>query len=201
MIYFFSKNKEEVFAVASVKKLSAEDIKKLEWLFSNAYFQKNQKITGNFIGPRSSMPSPWSTNAVEITQNMGIEDISRIEKYVRETINLQHVQMGRFRTDQIVNNLDIRIEFLEKTIDEKKFKSDILRRDKAFEKKQDIFNVLQLQVNTVTDIVYRLENNLQDYHIIEFSEAVDYFIQQLREHIIEIENITNYCNNLLIVLN
>ena len=87
MIYFFSKNKEEVFAVASVKKLSAEDIKKLEWLFSNAYFQKNQKITGNFIGPRSSMPSPWSTNAVEITQNMGIEDISRIEKYVRENLN------------------------------------------------------------------------------------------------------------------
>ena len=106
--------------------------------------------------------------------------------------------MGRFRTDQIVNNLDIRIEFLEKTNDEKKFKIDILISDKSFEKKKYIFNVLQLQFNTYTDNVYRLENNLQDYYIIEFSEAVDYFIQQLRDHIIKIENITNYCNNLLI---
>ena len=105
--------------------------------------------------------------------------------------------MGRFRNDQVVNNLDIRILFLKKIIDEKKFKSDILRRDKAFEKKQDIFNVLQLQANTVTDIVYRLENHLQSYIIIELSDAVDYFVQQLRDHIVEIDNITNYCNNLL----
>ena len=151
-------------------------------------FYRNPKIRSLFVRlPENDLDK----------ENLTILQI-KLEKYVRGTIHLQHVQMGRFRTDQIVNNLDIRIEFLEKTIDEKKFKSDILRRDKAFEKKQDIFNVLQLQVNTVTDIVYRLENNLQDYHIIEFSEAVDYFIQQLRDHIIEIENITNYCNNLLI---
>lgn len=122
---------------------------------------------------------------------------NKLETYVRGTIHLQHVQMGRFRTDQIVNNLDIRIDFLERNIDEKKFKSHILRRDKAFERKQDIFNVLQLQANTVTDIVYRLENHLQSYVAIELSDAVDYYIQQLKEHLIEIDNITNYCNNLL----
>ena len=33
------------------------------------------------MGPRSSMVSPWSTNAVEITRIMGIEKILRIEEF------------------------------------------------------------------------------------------------------------------------
>jgi phosphoribosylformylglycinamidine synthase len=33
------------------------------------------------VGPRKEMITPWSTNAVEITQNMGIEGIVRIEEY------------------------------------------------------------------------------------------------------------------------
>ena len=34
-----------------------------------------------FVGPRAAMITPWSTNAVEITQNMGIKDIIRIEEF------------------------------------------------------------------------------------------------------------------------
>ncbi|MCB0446381.1 MAG: phosphoribosylformylglycinamidine synthase, partial [Gelidibacter sp.] len=34
-----------------------------------------------FVGPRAAMITPWSTNAVEITQNMGIEGIIRIEEF------------------------------------------------------------------------------------------------------------------------
>ncbi|MCE6983316.1 hypothetical protein EI534_39415, partial [Pseudomonas frederiksbergensis] len=32
-------------------------------------------------GPRREMITPWSTNAVEITQNMSLTGISRIEEY------------------------------------------------------------------------------------------------------------------------
>jgi phosphoribosylformylglycinamidine synthase len=42
-------------------------------------------LTDFFIGPRAAMITPWSTNAVEITQNMGIEGIIRIEEFQKVT--------------------------------------------------------------------------------------------------------------------
>lgn len=69
------------YAVASHKELSGSDIQKLSWLFGGAECLEARFISGFFIGPRREMITPWSTNAVEITQNMGIEGISRIEEY------------------------------------------------------------------------------------------------------------------------
>jgi phosphoribosylformylglycinamidine synthase len=57
------------------------DIEKLSWLFGNASRIENENVEGLFIGPRSEMITPWSTNAVEITQNMGIAGIKRIEEF------------------------------------------------------------------------------------------------------------------------
>jgi phosphoribosylformylglycinamidine synthase len=38
-------------------------------------------LTDFFVGPRAAMVTPWSTNAVEITQNMAISGIIRIEEF------------------------------------------------------------------------------------------------------------------------
>ena len=83
MIHFFENNNNTIFAVESIKKLSKADIQKLEWLFDNAKIIKINKLEGFFTGPRHEMITPWSTNAVEITQNMGIEGIKRIEEFIR----------------------------------------------------------------------------------------------------------------------
>lgn len=80
MIYFFSNSNHEVFAVQS-KDLSSKDLPKLSWLFGGANYVDEKKVDGPFIGPRATMVSPWSTNAVEITQNMGIQGVQRIERY------------------------------------------------------------------------------------------------------------------------
>src|SRR5690606_28566500 len=58
-----------------------EDILKLNWLFGKATKVDGDSVKGYFVGPRAAMVSPWSTNAVEITQNMGIVGIIRIEEY------------------------------------------------------------------------------------------------------------------------
>jgi len=79
MILFFQKDKT-VFAVESTA-LSQENINKLEWLFGNAKQLNKEALEGFFIGPRKEMITPWSTNAVEITQNMSIAGIERIEEY------------------------------------------------------------------------------------------------------------------------
>ena len=87
MIHFFENETNTVFAVQSQKDFSAEDISKLNWLFGNS--NKIDKSVLNtigtdfFIGPRATMITPWSTNAVEITQNMGISGIVRIEEFFK----------------------------------------------------------------------------------------------------------------------
>jgi len=81
MIHFFENPSNTVYGVQSVNSLSQEDITKLNWLFGNAKKLDDQNLNHYFVGPRAAMVTPWSTNAVEITQNMGIEGIVRIEEF------------------------------------------------------------------------------------------------------------------------
>lgn len=81
MIHFFGNISGKVFAVQTTKELSAETITKLVWLFGGQPKIEQASIDAFFVGPRAAMISPWSTNAVEITQNMGIADILRIEEF------------------------------------------------------------------------------------------------------------------------
>ena len=81
MILFFRTPNQNVIATEVKQTLSAEDIQKLCWLYGEATVEKEENLQGCFVGPRREMITPWSTNAVEITQNMGLEGISRIEEY------------------------------------------------------------------------------------------------------------------------
>ncbi len=83
MVVFFKKGAFSVIAVETDHRLSESEIEKLIWLFSGARHLKSTSVKGSFIGPRKEMVTPWSTNAVEITQNMGLHGISRIEQFRR----------------------------------------------------------------------------------------------------------------------
>ena len=80
MILFF-RTPQTVIATEANHELTAEDIQKLCWLYGEATVENEENLQGCFVGPRREMITPWSTNAVEITQNMGIEGILRIEEY------------------------------------------------------------------------------------------------------------------------
>jgi len=80
MIHFFAKG-NIVYVVQCQSDIQNEDIVKLEWLFGDARQVSESKMAGFFVGPRREMITPWSTNAVEITQNMGILGIFRIEEF------------------------------------------------------------------------------------------------------------------------
>jgi phosphoribosylformylglycinamidine synthase len=81
MICFFECRNKNLIAVGTPDKLTEKDIEKLTWLFGEATILLVDKIEGDFIGPRKEMITPWSTNAVEITQNMAISGIKRIEEF------------------------------------------------------------------------------------------------------------------------
>ncbi len=83
MIHFFDNREDIIFAVQTEKDLSDSDVNKLSWLFGNSSLTNSDKIKTTCLGPRAVMVSPWSTNAVEMTQNMGIDHINRIEKYAK----------------------------------------------------------------------------------------------------------------------
>ncbi|WP_405576733.1 phosphoribosylformylglycinamidine synthase [Winogradskyella sp. Asnod2-B02-A] len=81
MIHFFGNQNSKVFAVQATKELSTETISKLTWLFGDQPKIEQASLDAFFVGPRAAMITPWSTNAVEITQNMGISNIIRIEEF------------------------------------------------------------------------------------------------------------------------
>ena len=71
MILFFRTPTKSVIATEVNHELASEDIQKLSWLYGEATVENEENLKGCFIGPRREMITPWSTNAVEITQNMG----------------------------------------------------------------------------------------------------------------------------------
>ncbi|MDE6809251.1 MAG: phosphoribosylformylglycinamidine synthase [Muribaculaceae bacterium] len=81
MVTFFKKGSDTVFAVESDHGFSESEKERLTWLFGGAKPLSSTSLRGSFIGPRKEMITPWSTNAVEITQNMGLEGITRIEQF------------------------------------------------------------------------------------------------------------------------
>ena len=81
MILFFKTPQKSVIATETDHRLSEDEMREIRWLYGNAEPAGSEKLEGFFVGPRREMVTPWSTNAVEITQNMGLRGISRIEEY------------------------------------------------------------------------------------------------------------------------
>ena len=81
LISFFQSSDKRIYAVQSSGLISNENIEKLVWAFGNATHLGSDQVTSWYKGPRAAMITPWSTNAVEICQNMGIDGIFRIEEF------------------------------------------------------------------------------------------------------------------------
>ena len=111
MIHFFGSQDTKIYAVQAKAELSEETTNKLIWLFGNQPKIEASAIDAFFIGPRATMITPWSTNAVEITQNMGIEGIIRIEEFVAGKAEFDPMLSQEYsKLDQEVYTIDIEPE-------------------------------------------------------------------------------------------
>ena len=61
-ILFFETTQNSVIAVSCGKALGKDDVKALEWLFSDARQIDADRVEGLFIGPRREMITPWYEN-------------------------------------------------------------------------------------------------------------------------------------------
>jgi len=163
MILFFKTTTDTIIAVDATGKLPKEDVKKLVWLFSKAELLKKETVGGWFVGPRREMITPWSTNAVEITQNMGISGIARIEeffvvpnKYAEHDPMLQRIYNGIDQTTFTVN----------------KKPEPILEIDNiAAYNEQEGLALSKDEIEYLNDVSNRLGRKLTDSEVFGFSQV------------------------------
>ena len=93
MIYFFSNPNNHIFAASSSTPLNENSIKKLNWVLNATLLNNTTEVSGDFIGPRASMLTPWSTNATDILKNMGVFNLNRIEEYLPSTDQVSYDPM------------------------------------------------------------------------------------------------------------
>ncbi len=163
MIHFFLDNKKTVFIVQTTENFSDASVSKLEWLFADAKLQKTAELAGSFIGPRAAMITPWSTNAVEITQNMAIEGIIRIEEFKDVEENFSSYDPMLFQKydglHQDIFTINIQPEpILEIT-------------DIAAYNKLEGLSLSDDEVRYLTDLAARIERPLTDSEVFGFSQV------------------------------
>ena len=163
MLYFFQTKLKTIFAVQSVKTISKEEIKKLEWLFGDSNFISKNIIKNNFVGPRAAMVSPWSTNAVEITQNMGIDSIIRIEKYILNDdkfVDFDPMLNQKFKSlDQNLFDIDIKPE-----------KINYIKNIDQYNQKEGL-SLSHEEISYLSKISNLIGRNLSDSEIFGFSQV------------------------------
>jgi phosphoribosylformylglycinamidine synthase len=160
MICFFENN--SVFALQCQGDLNADDIKKLEWLFNGASFSKSSELDGRFIGPRREMITPWSTNAVEITQNMGIQGIMRIEEFFPLTEEYtSHDRMLQL----LYEKLDQEIFTIHHEAESVRYITDISSYN--FEKG---LSLSEEEIRYLYSVAYKIGRSLTDSEVFGFSQ-------------------------------
>jgi phosphoribosylformylglycinamidine synthase len=169
MIHFFS-NTENVYVVQSKSKISEQDLNKLYWLFNCEDKTPNSQINndgaqleGIYVGPRSSMITPWSTNAVEITQNMGIEGIVRIEEFKSVEDNYSDFDPMLFQKSNGLNQNIFTIQIQPEPILE-------IEDINAYNKQEGLALSAE-EVQYLEDLALKLNRKLTDSEVFGFSQV------------------------------
>src|SRR5690554_320520 len=162
MVFFFQAPSGKVYALDTNESLTDENKQKLQWLFGNAKQVEQEKIIGDFIGPRKEMITPWSTNAVEITRNMGIGGILRIEEFYPNMEGSPHDPM----LQAIYSGLDQNLFFIDIKPEPIRSVEDI----QAYNINEDLA-LSDEEVDYLKNVSVALERPLTDSEVFGFSQV------------------------------
>ncbi|WP_034043979.1 phosphoribosylformylglycinamidine synthase [Wocania ichthyoenteri] len=163
MIHFFGNTNSKVFAVQTTKELSTETISKLVWLFGNQPKIEQASLDAFFVGPRAAMVTPWSTNAVEITQNMGVSDIIRIEEFQSVSEDFSDFDPMIFEKFNGLNQDSFTIDIQPEPILEIK--------DIAAYNQQEGLSLSDEEVEYLEDVSKKINRSLTDSEVFGFSQV------------------------------
>jgi phosphoribosylformylglycinamidine synthase len=163
MVLFFKTSSGSVFVVETTNSLAPTDIEKLVWLFGEAQPLQAELIEGFFVGPRREMITPWSTNAVEITQNMGVKGITRIEEFFSvKTKDANHDPM----LHRIYENIDQQIFNITKKPEPVLYINDI----QAYNKQEGLA-LSEDEVGYLNSVSEKYNRKLTDSEVFGFSQV------------------------------
>lgn len=161
MIHFFKGSC--IYVVETRKEFNTSDVSKLEWLLGGAKYLEARSLSGFFVGPRREMITPWSTNAVEMTQNMGVEGIIRMEEfYQSDKKNAPHDPM----LQNIYEVLDQEIFTIHKQPEPIVYIEDIAE----YNKKEGLALSTD-EIDYLNDLSSRLGRDLTDSEVFGFSQV------------------------------
>ena len=163
MIHFFGDVKNIVFAVQTHEEISTSDIQKLEWLFGDQPKIESSALADFFIGPRAAMITPWSTNAVEITQNMGITGIIRIEEFKNVSKNFTDFDPMLSQKYSALNQTIFKINIQPEAIRE--------IDDIALYNQQEGLALNEEEIIYLEELSEKLKRKLTDSEVFGFSQA------------------------------
>ncbi|SEA99731.1 phosphoribosylformylglycinamidine synthase [Flavobacterium gillisiae] len=163
MIHFFENQSKAIFAVQTQGEISAQDISKLNWLFADSNKIEKSVLTDFFVGPRAAMVTPWSTNAVEITQNMAISGIIRIEEFQYATADSADFDPMLSQKYSELNQTIFTIDIAPEAI------LDI--DDIAAYNKQEGLSLSPEEVEYLDNLAFKIGRKLTDSEIFGFSQA------------------------------
>jgi phosphoribosylformylglycinamidine synthase len=162
MILFFRTSAQLIYAVGHAQPFSKEDLQKLIWVLGNAQPLESKNLEGPFIGPRREMITPWSTNAVEITQTMGVIGITRIEEFFPASSDSAFDRMLQHR----YNTLDQDLFTIHHAPDPVMQIDDI----DAYNKKEGLA-LSKEEVDYLKDLSKKLGRKLTDSEVFGFSQV------------------------------
>lgn len=163
MILFFKGNAHKFYTVATSKNIDLTTQEKLIWLFGNAQLLPQKELSGYFIGPRKEMVTPWSTNAVEISENMGIDGLIRIEEFLEvSSAEAKHDPM----LEVLYTSLDQDIFTIDKTPEPVIYIEDIGNFNQT-----EGLALSEEEIGYLEEVSQKIERKLTDSEVFGFSQV------------------------------
>lgn len=163
MIVFFRGAGPVVYAVGTTQTIDNQNLSKLTWLFAGAKPLAESQLKGFYLGPRKEMVTPWSTNAVEITQNMGISGIERVEEFFE-------VLSPQAQHDRMLQHIYSGLEQDLFTINHKPEPIQSITDIKAYNEKEGLA-LSQEEVDYLNEVSKQLGRALTDSEVFGFSQV------------------------------
>ncbi|MDE5658902.1 MAG: phosphoribosylformylglycinamidine synthase, partial [Muribaculaceae bacterium] len=162
MVIFFKKGTGLIYGIETDHRFNEQEIERLTWLLSGAKPLSSTSVKGVYRGPRKEMITPWSTNAVEITQNMGLSGITRIEQFVRTEPDAEYDRM----LYRIYDGINSRVFDTDRKPEEVVHITDIREYNKA-----EGLALSPDEEQYLDDLSKKLGRNLTDSEVFGFSQV------------------------------
>lgn len=163
MISFFRTLSGSIIALETKQSLTSKERDALVWLFGNAEQLSDETLQGVYIGPRREMITPWSTNAIEIIQNMNIDGVVRLEEF--------------YPADESPNNYDPMLQACYEGLDQNIFHIDLSPEPIKYIEDIRRYNeeeglaLSEEEIVYLTEVSQRIGRQLTDSELFGFSQV------------------------------